>query len=677
MALRGELLSADLAAVFQMVALNQQRGRLRVREKGSLTNRRQLYIEENRIRLDDRPAAHPIAAMLVEMGHINLVKYRGLKSRLSRFQGDQRVALRDQGVVDLPALTRVQARVEEELIMEMFLWKNITFELIEGVKPEREDAPVFILDHLIMEAARRSDEWGQHIAPHGFQHQICISTGQVEGLVNVSPLGQIVHEHLDGLQSGATLVEQIGLSRYHVEMALRELRQMGLARPLSAEELISAGDTCFRANSMEDARRLYRTALSERRLDLALHEKLAIVERSTGSLAKSCAHLRFCAHLAYEQGDMEAAYRRNQEVLDGLGTDLRPLFFNLRILAESPSTRTRERVQRCIQEGSRLASTLAEFGRAAEALELLDAVFAIEPNREDALVRRSRLLVSAGRTEEAVDLLQLRVAEREEACDLAGAASLLRLLQELHPSARHQYQARLAGLTRKRHGLQRAEKRSRIPGRIRLGIVALIVGLLTYNMVAFHRLQALPNERRTDEDHLLASREAHLRLARAFPLTWAARRAEDQAAALAVSMAELRAKHQAATEEGALERAVWMEEGSRAEAQGLLLVDSDPEAALKHFEAAMLWFDRLPESHPAAVAARKRVRETREYVETGRRLIEQYQEAMNRKDYNSAFDLGMRAFRDLRGLLKPGQLQLPCRISVYPTDGVVDVMGQA
>src|SRR5215510_13187919 len=100
MAIRGDLLSADLSNVFQMLTLNRKRGRVIVQDRGNFLTQRRLFISEERITLDDQPHPRPLVALLVEMGVVSYDDWHSAKERAVRYHADPLHLLRQQGLVN-------------------------------------------------------------------------------------------------------------------------------------------------------------------------------------------------------------------------------------------------------------------------------------------------------------------------------------------------------------------------------------------------------------------------------------------------------------------------------------------------------------------------------------------------------------------------------------------------
>ena len=142
MTIRGDLLAVDLSNVFQMLALNRKGGQLTVQDQGDLRNTRRLYVKDDRVALHEPVPERPLEALLVEMEVLSYERYRDILDKSTRFGTEPTRLLQQMGVLDAAQLGSAQRRVAEEAVLEVFLWRNITFELDEAAEPPAEDVPL-------------------------------------------------------------------------------------------------------------------------------------------------------------------------------------------------------------------------------------------------------------------------------------------------------------------------------------------------------------------------------------------------------------------------------------------------------------------------------------------------------------------------------------------------------
>jgi len=162
MSLKGNLQSVDLANVLQMLSINQKEGTLILFDGDT---RKSIYFSRDGVSMlsRGRRGQDTLGRILLRYGKVTneilgmaLEKQRSEGKRL----GD---ALKDMGaVVDADIDDAIRTQIEEE-IYNLFIWKEASFEFVEGPPPdapEAHDARVtFNVNSLIMEAQRRADEW--------------------------------------------------------------------------------------------------------------------------------------------------------------------------------------------------------------------------------------------------------------------------------------------------------------------------------------------------------------------------------------------------------------------------------------------------------------------------------------------------------------------------------------
>ena len=170
MALRGDLASVDLAQVFQMLALNKKVGLLSIQ---SATQRKVLYFDSRGVTVhhDALLIVEKVAAALVRTGRLDAEAVEEVREHAVR-EGHALVDSLLAGGYLQAAELEEQFRLQlEEEIYELFFCRDAKFAFHEGVTElEGCDGHVderyfFNCDSVIMEAARRIDEWAYITMP--------------------------------------------------------------------------------------------------------------------------------------------------------------------------------------------------------------------------------------------------------------------------------------------------------------------------------------------------------------------------------------------------------------------------------------------------------------------------------------------------------------------------------
>ncbi len=164
MALRGDLASVDLAQVFQMLALNKKSGLLSIQSprlwEVLYFQPRGVTLYYNRHALLDRAIQS-----FVRVGRVEQQAIDEARAHAARHGHEFWDALLAGGYLSEEELVAQMRYEVEEEIYELFFCRDGRFEFLEGQDqlPEREGVVdqrfFFNTESVIMEAARRIDEW--------------------------------------------------------------------------------------------------------------------------------------------------------------------------------------------------------------------------------------------------------------------------------------------------------------------------------------------------------------------------------------------------------------------------------------------------------------------------------------------------------------------------------------
>lgn len=675
MAIRGDLLSADLSNVFQMLALNRKRGRLRVQDQNNFLAQRRLYISEDRVALDERPRERSVLGLLVEMGVISYDDFKSATTRARRYHTDATNLLRQQAKISLEQLEEAQRRRQEEEILEVFLWRNVSFRLEEGAA-DPACPHSFSVDSLIIEAARRQDEWRHLSDTQGSGRRIFAPTGAELSIASGADAVQLmVLDCVDGIRGSREIMEETGLSRYHVDVSLWQLAQRGVVESLGLSDLISRGDVLVESGNVEDGIRLFRAAMSFNRQHLQLHRRLATAWLKIGRIAKSAAHYRFCATSLLASGNHQEAITIFANVLKILPTDFRTVERCSALIAEVGGDLSSEAWE-VIAQGSRLLGFYQETKQDAAALTLAKNLFAARPSDDALLLAVARLSMRLNERESAIEHYRALAERKTEANDIAGALEIYRTLAGFDAVNRHLYEGRAADLNRDNDRRERRGKRKKAIGVV-LSIITVVCLVGTgYAVLAdrdFKRLSvAVPIDLATAE----RAADTYRKFARKWPLTPAAGKAAElaQAAQNRLSSLALDAKRKAEKTRAGLNDIEDRIQRMLAEGRGLTL--AKPSRITEAREVFMKAADiakTLPGSSMLRAEATKMAEDTARYLLEGQSLISSAADALARGDVALAFQSRLRACTDFALLPEVAALELPLIIETIPAGADVAV----
>jgi hypothetical protein len=257
--LKGNLNSVDLANIFQMLSMNQREGTLYIFDGSS---RKAIYFGNDGVSMLTRGKHKPDALGRILIRHDKLTPEQ-LKEAL-RLQSDTAGRLLGQVIVEHSLASRtdveeaLKIQIEEE-VYSLFIWKDAQFEFVEG-EPDDEFRSndgvtklTFNVNSLIMEAAKRVDEWEwiQRVLPT--TEEILKYTGRNVSLddeIFTQAYAGKVLSSIDGKRNVDEIVEASYAGRFEVTKILALLLEGGAIETVpvaelkrEAQEAVAAGDT--------------------------------------------------------------------------------------------------------------------------------------------------------------------------------------------------------------------------------------------------------------------------------------------------------------------------------------------------------------------------------------------------------------------------------------------------
>ena len=260
MGFKGSVESFSLADVFQNLAMNQQTGSLRVFTENAVE--KNIYFENGMIRYLNCGAGKPLLTPEVFFAR-GLILKTNLTAALDR----QRETAQPTGLcmVELGFITQLQLeetaklQIEEE-VFELFGWDKAQFEFNDGPPGEGVFAELMAhqglslpISHLIMEAARRIDEWDRlrrqlPSMKEIYCMELAVRRAIESGAMEMSAVEKRVAAMIDGGRDVEDLVEDSYLFKFEVLNALAGFIQSSLVRPAELNELHFAVQECVRLN---------------------------------------------------------------------------------------------------------------------------------------------------------------------------------------------------------------------------------------------------------------------------------------------------------------------------------------------------------------------------------------------------------------------------------------------
>lgn len=470
MVLRGDLRSLNLANVLQDLAQNGQSGALTLKQGD---RRRHLWFEKGHLRLVGLGGGHgpSIANGLLAAGKLPAARMAAPDKR-----GGEHQLVRDllkRGAVTEADVKAALAEQTTELVCDAFLWTDAEFEFVEG----EADDEIFDVrqldwdirlpaDPIIMEALRRSDEWGEI-------RKLVTTSEEIFRPVGPPPAGSVdavterVFAHFDGERRLRDILAATHLGQFAVFKATSTLLRGGAIQPLPIPEAQEKASAHAQAGRWDAAQRLIRYALE--------HEPHASALRTLAAQALEGLH---------RPDEAAAEYRQLLSELIEQKKETEAVAICRKIISLAPrDTFTQERLfqllldlgraEEALVHGEALAASLKRAGLPDRARAVYERLVQRFAEKEDIIEELAEIARQMGDKDEAIALyrkLHARaVARNDEELIIQRSRTLLRLDPNLEDIARTRLEVE-TGIYRKKRARSRRLKW--------LGAGALIGGAL-------------------------------------------------------------------------------------------------------------------------------------------------------------------------------------------------------
>lgn len=229
MALEGSLKDFGLADILQLIFFQRKTGVLTL--EGRLDKVRLLFIEGNISGAESRRRmeANRLGKVLVKKG---LLKEEDLQAVLDE-QKSSNIRLGNilikKGIVQREQIEEILVGQVKETVIQIFSWKEGTYEFTPQAIPLDRDVPVSIdTQHLLMEGLRIVDEWTL------IEGKITLDTVFTKKIIDVAELTEEEQDILslvDGENDVSTIIDISGRDDFAVSKTLVSLIEKGAIEP--------------------------------------------------------------------------------------------------------------------------------------------------------------------------------------------------------------------------------------------------------------------------------------------------------------------------------------------------------------------------------------------------------------------------------------------------------------
>lgn len=332
MAFKGNVESFSLADVFQNLAMNSQTGTLRITpERNPNVEEKYVYFQDGRIRFlsgSSRASLLP-ADIFVARGILSKTDLDAAQTRQTQTSETLITALVGMNCVTETQIQDLLVRQIEEEIYDLFGWEAASFEFNEGPPPaglfaaEATDAGWNIniqVSRLIMEAARRADEWERLSKIIGSQKKIFVVELNVRkaierGEIATDPVERRVALLVDGARDVDDIIEDSKLFKFEVVGTLCELLQASSIRAATLNELNFSESECARLDLPKRRAKVLERILALGGENVRIRRELADLMAKMGQVEYACIHYGILASAELKENHDDNAIEIYKRIL--------------------------------------------------------------------------------------------------------------------------------------------------------------------------------------------------------------------------------------------------------------------------------------------------------------------------------------------------------------------------
>ncbi|MHC5078872.1 MAG: DUF4388 domain-containing protein [Planctomycetota bacterium] len=407
--------------------MTQQEGTLYVQDS---EGRKAIYFSKEGVSLITSGAKKggKLGDMLVGLGKIapeQLEEALSIHSEANIRLGEAMIRLGFVTEKDIEQAVRIQ--IEEE-IYDLFSWENASFEFVEGSPPDGTFDPdntevtqlTFNVNSLIMEAARRIDEWDliEKVIPS--VREVFLLDKRVNPL-EYTDRERMILQFVEGQNSVKEVVDKSHVPKFDVCKFLYRLIEEGKVHHAPFEHLLEMGDEAVRAEDLQEAVKFYEQALAGKikkksdqfKARLRLAQALEYLDKKK----EAADQYKILADTKIEDHDVEGAINIWQKVIDLNPLDLenKERLINVYLENRGHLDPGRSDVIRSIEyslfkNGKSLAMAFAYAGQIDRAKEVLNRLIELVPSNVELRKALANIHLDAGEKAEAVEELE-RIAQ--------------------------------------------------------------------------------------------------------------------------------------------------------------------------------------------------------------------------------------------------------------------------
>lgn len=409
--IEGNLERIDLASVLQVLQSNGSEGILELQDGDDVIEL--FYCNSFGVTLA-RSAVPVGESLLSRLLHQNVITHEQYEHALEECGNSASNAvdvMHEMDIVDEIKLVECLRECIEEKVYDLFFLKDATFRFHpESFEPLDHwgigtlDPLGIPLDRVVLEAARRIDEWAilcKKIPNLEIIFDVCAE--RVEEMSQPTPwIQRLVLSLIDGQRSLGEVVGLSSLSEFEVCRTVDQLAESGWIVPLQLTDLIRLGEKQLKRNQIELAIKYLATALECGGADARVFELMARALEKCDDLPAAAENRVAASEILLAQGDVVAAYSHLEHASDLQPGDVAIAVRRLEVFVEHCKEYSLTPSKDLVNEAIQVSRKLIESGETNRAVELLRKLDVIERGNLSLKSEMIEILLGRGLVAEAI-----------------------------------------------------------------------------------------------------------------------------------------------------------------------------------------------------------------------------------------------------------------------------------
>ena len=398
MGFKGSLASINLADIFQNLALNQQTGTIKITTP---EENYYVYFERGLVSLfsRDKDRGGKLGEMVVGRGLAGLDQIEDALRKQKESKKRLGEILVEMGILTKEDVANLLKYQVEEAVYDLFHLDKGDFEFIDGeplqeIFDEEQKAVQISVNtsSLIMEAARRVDEWDRMRAVVPSLEEIFIPQPALLEMARngqLEPLDARILDFLDGGRDLNDVISESSFSRYEVVKTIAGFLEQGLIRSSTLDDLANAREMCVKEGRTRHIIKICERMLAKGVDNPDLRASLAEAAEQLGEVDKAAIHYGILARYYLDQGAEDHAVTILQKIVKLIPKHVPSRKVLARILSQKGE------IPEAIGHYTALVQALVESRRMDEGMEFAKEGLDLDPENLDLLQALSHIHMTA------------------------------------------------------------------------------------------------------------------------------------------------------------------------------------------------------------------------------------------------------------------------------------------